>query len=728
MTITRRFLIKSMVTATGGMLLGFRLPVLASATPYQVVTEATAGSELNAWILIDSDSTITLRVAQSEMGQGVMTALPMILADELEVDWSLVKVEYADVTENLQRDGVYRSMNTGGGSIVASTVDSTENSTVRRSMPFLQQAGAEARMKLIKAAAETWAVDGDECYADFGKVYHRPTRRSLPYGELTSKAAAVSVANVKIKQPRDFNLIGFSTPRVDTPAKVDGSAIFGMDVRLKGMVYAAVKHCPVLGGKLRSYRFNAVRNMPGVIAAVRLDAGVAIVADTFWHATQAVDKLAVQWDIGAENKTYTGKLRNEYSAALAEPGKVVRADKGTEAALETAETLLESAYFVPYLAHACMEPMNCTVHVTEDQVDIWAGVQNPQSVVDLAAEFSGKAKESVRVHNCYLGGGFGRRSNNDFVLEALTIAAEVRLPVQMIWSREDDMRSGQYRPMAAVQFKAGIDLDDNIVAYANHSVAHSIQQDRDGEVAGGIDNISLKGLADLPYNFSPADISATIKNTHVPAWWWRSSSYSQNTFALECFVDEMATATKMDPFGFRRKYLADRPDMIEVLDELERLSDWKNRQSSGHARGMAIHESAGSIVGQVAEVTITASGGARVHRIVSVVNCGNLVNPQIAKSQIESGVVFGLSAALFGKITIEQGKVLEDNFDTYRVIEMSDTPVMATHFLATTSDKWGGLGEPGVPAVAPAVVNALFKLTGRRIRSLPISDYFLSRR
>ncbi|MGK0337563.1 MAG: isoquinoline 1-oxidoreductase beta subunit [Candidatus Azotimanducaceae bacterium] len=722
MTVTRRFLIKSMATATGGMLLGFRLPLLASATPYQ--TAGASASELNAWILIDSDSTITLRVAQSEMGQGIMTALPMILADELEVDWSLVKVEYADVSENLQRGGVYQSMTTAGSRAVDTGIDGT----IGRSMPLLQQAGAEARMKLIKAAAETWSVDGDECYADFGKVYHRPTRRSLPYGELTAIAAEVSVANVKIKESRDFSLIGFSASRVDTPAKVDGSAIFGMDVRLEGMVYAAVKHCPILGGKLRGFRFNAVRNMPGVIAAVRLDTGVAIVADTFWHATQAVDKLAVQWDVGDENKAYTEKFRNEFYAALAEPGTIVRSDKDTEAALETAETILVSDYFVPYLAHACMEPMNCTVHVTDDQVDIWAGVQDPQSVVEVAAEFSGKPKAAIRVHNCYLGGGFGRRSNNDFVLEALTIAAEVRLPVQMIWSREEDMRSGQYRPMAAVRFKAGIDLDKNIVAYSNHSVAHSIRQDQDGTVVGAIDDISLKGLADLPYNLSPREISATIKNTHVPAWWWRSSSYSQNTFALECFIDEMAAATKMDPIGFRRKYLADRPDMIEVLNELERLSGWKSRSSKGFARGMAIHESAGSIVAQVAEVSVNSSGQAKVHRIVSVVDCGNLVNPQIAKSQIESGVVFGLSAVLFGKITIEQGKVLEDNFDTYRVMEMADTPVMETHFLSTMSDRWGGLGEPGVPAVAPAVVNALFKITGRRIRSLPVSDYYLSRR
>lgn len=712
MTLSRRSFIQSIATLSGGMLLGFHLPLLASATPFQ--REDPLGSELNAWILIDADNSITIRVAQSEMGQGVMTALPMIVADELEVDWSLVKVEYADVQEHFQRNKIYQSMQTSG------------SGAVRRSRPYLQQAGAEARARLIKAAAEAWIVDSDDCYADFGKIYHRPTRRSFTYGELALSAANLSVANTPIKKPRDFTMIGLSTPRFDTPSKVDGSAVFGMDVRVDGMVYAAVKHCPVLGGKLRGYRFNAVRSLPGVIAAVRLDNGVAIVADTFWRASQAVEKLPVQWDIGDENKTYSETFRNEYFAALATPGKTLVADEGTESALETAETILESDYLVPYLAHACMEPMNCTAHVTKDKVEIWAGVQDPESVVELAAKLSGKPVESIHLHNCYLGGGFGRRRHTDYIAEALTIATEVGLPVQMIWSREDDMRSGQYRPMAALRFKAGIDLDKNIVAYTNHSVTHSIVQDRDGEVPGGIDNSSLMGLSDLPYDFSPREISATIKNTHVPTWWWRSKSYSQNIFALECFVDELATATRMDPFQFRRKYLADRPDMLEVLEKLEQLSGWKNR-SGGVARGLAIHESAGTIVAQVAEVSVTESGAAKVHRIVSVVDCGNLVNPAIAKSQIESGVVFGLSAAMYGKITIEQGKVLENNFDTYRVMEMSDTPVMETHFHLSDGNKWGGLGEPGVPGVAPAVVNALYKITKRRIRSLPISDYYLSR-
>ncbi len=706
--LSRRLFLKSSVTAAGGMLLGFHLPGFASSTPYQ--TEMVSDGELNAWLRIDPDNTITIRVARAEMGQGVMTALPMIIGDELEVNWDDVKVEYADAS----REG-YGSFATGG------------SRSVRESMPYLQLAGAEARMKLIKAAAEEWLVPVEEVVADYGKIVHRPTRRSFTYGEVAAKAAALSVANVKIKAPRDFTLIGLSTPRVDTPAKVDGSAVFGMDVRVEGMVYAAVKHCPVLGGKLRGYRFNAVRGMPGVIAAVRLENGVAVVAESFWQASQAVEKLPVQWDIGDEGKSYSEKMRQEYFAELPNQGVMLRKDDGTEAALETSENILVSDYFVPYLAHGCMEPMNCTAHVRGDEVEIWAGVQNPTAVIRDVALFTGKRESNIKVNNCYLGGGFGRRSNTDYVLEAVTIAQEVGLPVQMIWSREDDMRGGQYRPMAAARFKVGLDLDNNVVAYTNHSVTHSILLDRDGELEDGTDSNSVQGLIDMPYTFAPQEISHTVKNTHVPTWWWRSVSHSQNAFALECFVDELATNTKMDPFSFRRKYLSNKPRWIEVLNELEERSRWKRRPGNGIERGVAIHECFGTIVAQVAEVSITPQGGAKVHKVISVVDCGNIINPEIARKQVEGSVLFGLSAALYGKVTIERGVVLEDNFDTFRMMEMVDTPEMETHFYLSEGEHWGGLGEPAVPPVAPAVVNALYRITRRRIRSLPVSDFYLQR-
>ena len=705
--VSRRHFLKAAATASGGMMLGFHFPAFSSAAPH--VAAVDNNEELNAWLLIDPDNTITVRVAKAEMGQGVFTALPMILADELEVDWNNIQVEYADPARLDYGDMATHS-----------------SQSVRGSREVLQYAGAAARMKLIKAAAEEWLVPASEVIADYGKIVHRKTRRSFEYGELAAKASQISVANVKIKSARDFTMIGLPNAKVDTPSKVDGSAVFGMDIRLDGMVYAAVKHCPVLGGKLRGYRFNAVRSMPGVIAAVRLETGVAIVADSFWQATQAVEKLPVQWDIGLEEKSYSEKMRKEFAASLPQQGTILREDAGTKTALETSENIIESDYVVPYLAHGCMEPLNCTAHVQGDEIEIWAGVQDPHSVIADVSSAMGVEKNAIKLNNCYLGGGFGRRRHSDYVLEAVTISAEMQMPVQMIWSRQDDMRSGQYRPMAALRFKVGLDLDNNVVAYTNHSVTHSIHLDHGVELEGGVDNNSLKGLIDMPYQFNPQEISHTVKNTHVPSGWWRSGSHSQNAFALECFIDELAAATKMNPFAFRRKYLTQSPRWVEVLNELEQKSNWKRNPGNGISRGVAIHECYGTIVAQVAEVSVT-NGAAKVHKIVSVVDCGNIINPRIAKQQVESSVLWGLSATLYGKVTIERGVVLEDNFDTYRVMEMSDTPLMETHFYLSEEEQWGGLGETAVPPIAPAVVNALFKITRRRIRSLPVSDFYLQR-
>ncbi|MEO2177846.1 MAG: molybdopterin cofactor-binding domain-containing protein [bacterium] len=697
------------LTVAGGMMISFHVP--AKARPFKPY--ASKGAELNAWLIIESDNTITIRVAQAEMGQGVFTSLPMIIADELEADWRTVRVEYADANRSLAEGRVYKRMLTGS------------SAAVRSSMPYLQQAGAQAREKMIKAAAEKWQVEPGECYADYGSIYHKPSRQKVTYGEIAGAAALVSVANVKIKTSESFSLIGVDTPRVDTPAKVNGSAVFGMDIRIEGMVYAAVVHCPVLGGTVRSFRYNAIRNMPGVLQAVRMKSGIAVVAKSFWQAKTAAEKLVVQWDIGPEGKTYSETFRREYSAALNEAGTIVEEEGEVVAEMEAADKRIESDYLVPYLAHACMEPLNCTVSVKPDRVDVWAGLQDPESALKAAAEESGVAAENVYVHNCFLGGGFGRRANDDFVREAVQIAREVDSPVQMIWSREDDIRQGQYRPMASMRFKAGFDLNRNVVAYTNHSVAHSILKDIGAPLENGIDKASLEGLANIPYALGPKKITHTIRNTHMSSWWWRSVGNSQNVFARECFVDEMAAKANMDPYAFRKKYLSHRPDLIAVLQEVADKSQWGRGVPGGHAQGIAIHQSFGTTVAQVAEVSVTDDGKVKVHRVVSVVDCGNLVNPLTAEMQIESAIIFGLSAALFGKITIEKGRVLEDNFDTYRVLSLSETPVIETHWLLSGGENWGGLGEPGLPCVAPAVINAIYGITRRRIRSLPVSDYFL---
>lgn len=713
--ISRRTFIKSSVSAAGGLLLSFHVPAFGASIPAK--SHEDQGEEINAWLSIDPDGVVTIRVAQAEMGQGVFTSLPMIVAEELEADWRKVRAEYADANRHIREARVYRRMQTSG------------SSAVRGSMQYLREAGAEARERLIKAAAERWVVPVAECYADYGSVYHRPTNRKLGFGEVAAAAARLSVAGVKTKDPRDFDLLGLETPRLDVPSKVDGSAQFSMDVRVPGMVYAAVVHCPVLGGKLRGYRFNAVRNRKGVRQAVRLDNGVAIVADTWWQAHQAVLELPVEWDIPDHLEDfYSDSAQRAFVAALDQPGAVVLNKGDAERVMDQAAESIESDYSVPYLSHACMEPLNCTAHVQEDRVDVWAGLQDPEGALLAAAAVADMPAEQVYVHNCFLGGGFGRRGHDDFVREAVEIAKAVRLPVQMIWSREEDSRAGRYRPMAAVRFKAGFDLSGNLMAYTNHSIAHSILQQLDEkQVADGIDRTSIEGLADMPYEVDHKLITHTIRNTHLTTWFWRSVGHSQNAFAMECFVDEMATAAGMDPIQFRIKYLAGRPDLRNVLGELADRSGWGRAMPAGTAQGVAIHESFGTICGLVADVTVTDQGQARVDRIISVVDCGNLVNPMTAKEQVEGGIVFGLTAALYGKLTFEKGELIETNFDRYRMIKQREMPQLETHFALSRGEKWGGLGEPSTPPVAAAVCNALFRITRRRIRTLPIADYYLSR-
>ena len=715
-SLNRRQFMTSSATAAGGLLMAFHIPafgVMSKAERPYVISE-DSGPEINAWLAINADDTITIRVAQSEMGEGVFTSMPMIVAEELEADWRNVRAEYASANRSLKEDRVYQRMSTGG------------SGAVRRSRVYLQQAGAEARERLIKAAAEKWNVNPSECHADYGRVYHKASKRSINYGAIAADAAKVSVANVKIKTPEQFNLLGLPKNRLDVPAKVDGSAIYGMDVRLPNMVYAAVVHCPVIGGTVRGFRFNAIRNRPGVIQAVRMESAVAVIAESWWQAKNAAEALPIEWNTGPDAKTSTETMKKAYVAELDKEGVVAVAEGDAVGYMERSERSIESDYSVPYLAHTAMEPLNCTVHVQEDRVDVWAGVQNPESALAVASEVSGVKPDNVYVHNCFLGGGFGRRSWPDFVREAVKIGKEIDRPVQMIWSREEDTAQGRFRPMSVMRFKAGFDIDKNWIAYTNHSVTHSIMSGlRPDSVMDGLDSSSLEGLDNMPYAVANKKITHTIKNTHLTTWFWRSVGSSQNAFAMECFVDEMAEAAGQDEIAFRRKLLVKHPKLLNVLDMLESKSNWGKSMPAGSAMGVAIHECFGSVCGQVAEVSVSQEGKLKVNKIVSVVDCGNLVNPLTAAEQIESGIMYGLTAALYGKITIENGAVLEKNFDSHQIAKMGDTPLMETHWALSGGEMWGGIGEPGTPCVAPAVCNAIYKITGRRVRSLPLNDYYL---
>ena len=719
-TISRRRFLISTAAVGGGLVLGFFLPgreTEAANIAQQPWTPPTpGGNEINAWLVIGSDDTVTIRVAQSEMGEGVFTSMPMLVAEELECDWTKVRAEYASANRSLRENQVYQRFATGG------------SGAVRRSREYLQQAGASARARLMAAAAQQWGVPASECRAENGTVVHAASGRRVNYGAIAAAAANVKLdAEPAIKTPNQFTLLGKSQKRLDVPLKVNGSATFGIDVRLPDMLYASVVTCPVYGGKLKSYDFNAIKNMPGVRAAVEVSNGVAVVANSFWRAKTALEVMPVEWDFGEHASASSEAFRQAFRAALNESGTVASERGDTLTAIKGAAQVVEADYEAPYLAHATMEPMNCTAHVTPERVEVWVGTQNPEGALAATAEIGGVAPENVYVHNCFLGGGFGRRFYNDDVRQAVTVAKAVSRPVKLIWTREEDMRHDFYRPMSALRFRAGLDANGTPVALLNRSVTHSILSwFRPDAVQGGIDRTSVEGLRNMPYGFEHQRVEHVIKNTHVPVAFWRSVGSSQNAFALESFLDEIAHAGSKDPVELRRLLLKGHADWLHVLDTVAEKANWGKTLPQGTAQGVAIHESFGTIVAQVAEVAVSKRGEVRVERVVCAIDCGHVVNPLNVAEQMESGVVYGLTAAFYGQIRIDKGRAVEGNFDDYQMLRINQMPEVETHLALTGGDKWGGIGEPGVPPIAPAVCNAIFKITGKRVRALPLMNHDLS--
>lgn len=706
----RRFLV---TTAAGGLALGFHIPPAKAAAalmePWASAPEEAA--EINAWLVIGADDSVTIRVAQAEMGQGVFTALPMIVAEELECDWTKVRAEYASANRSLRENQLYRRMQTGG------------SQAVRGSRPYLQQAGAEARARLIAAAAARWQVPAAQCVAREGRVHHEPSGRSLNYGALAAEAAAVSLnAEPQIKAPTEYRLLGTPTRRLDTPPKVDGSAVFGIDVRLPEMLHATVKLCPAFGGKLRSHDFAAIKGMAGVKAAVPVPGGIGVVADSFWRARQAAEALPVEWDIPDIAAATTEQQRQFYRDGLQEEGAVAYRQGEAQSALDAAVQTVEALYEVPYLAHATMEPMSCTAHVQKDRVDVWFGTQNPEGAIAVASEITGIDPARIHVHNCFLGGGFGRRFYNDELRQAVILAKEAGRPVKLVWTRETDTQHDLYRPMGAMQLKAALGPDGQPLAWIGKTSVGSILRALDMDpVENGVDPSSVEGFANIPYAVPNQLISCVLRNSHVPVAFWRSVGSSQNAFVVESFVDELAHAVGQDPYAFRRKLLSDRPDFLKVLDTAAEKAGWGTPLSDGRARGIAIHESFGTIVAEVAEIELGEDGTLRVPRVVAAVDCGHVVNPQTVAMQIESAIAYGLSAALYGEITLADGAVEQSNFSDYQVLTLAEMPQVETHLALSGGEKWGGMGEPGTPPIAPAVCNAIFALTGKRIRRLPLS-------
>ena len=714
--LSRRSLIQAGLSAAGGLMITAFAPEFAGATtiagePWSPET-GKSPDEVNAFVVIDPDNSVTLRIAKSDMGQGVLTSMAMIVAEELECDFAKVKVEYASANRNLTDNNVYRSMGTGG------------SSSVRRSRVFLQQAGASARARLIAAAAAKWGVDPAACVADGGFVRHQVSARSATFGELAADAAKVALAaEPAIKTPDQFKLIGEGLRRIDTPLKATGAARFGIDTRLPGIAYAAAANCPVFGGKLKSYDFSAISGRRGIIAAAPMTNGVAVVADNFWRAKEALNAMPIEWDFGPAASTDSAGFAAEYRAALDRP----LADGGGHGDLAPAfanpAKVVEAVYEVPYLAHAPMEPLNATAYWRPDRIDVWMGTQAPELALALAAKAGGVDPSAVYVHNCFLGGGFGRRAINDELIQAVQISKALKRPIKVIWTREQDIRSDRYRPQAALKMRAALREDGSPAGFDFRTAVGSITRSLGwGKAENGVEPQAIEGLVNCPYRADALKVGVELKNTHVPVMFWRSVGSSQNAFAVESFIDECAHAAKRDPLEYRRGLLDGHPDFLAVLDALAHKGDWGKPLRKGVGRGVAIHEAFGTIVGEIAEVAVSDRGEVKVERVVACVDCGHLVNPLTAAMQIESAVLYGLTAALFGEITIKEGRVEQGNFDSYPIARMADAPVIETHFVLSGGDKWGGLGEPGTPPIAPAVANAIFAVTGKRIRSLPLKN------
>ncbi len=709
-TISRR----EFVGTSAGLVIAFHLPPRARAA------STAADFSPNAWLRVSADGLVTLTVDKSEMGQGSQTGLAMMLAEELEADWSQVRL--GPVPENPA--GWSRRMSTGG------------STAIRTSWEPLRKAGAAAREMLIDAAAATWKVDRAACQAERGAVVHASSKRRLTYGKLVAKAAQLPVPkDPPLKDPKDFRLLGTRTPRLDTPAKVDGSAVFGIDVKVPGMLIASIERCPVFGGTLKSYDATKAKAVPGVRAVVALEpspwtgttgawaagcaAGVAVVADTYWQAVTGRRVLEIQWDEGDAASLDSDGIRAEFVKRAEQPGVEARKDGDAAATLAGAAKRVEAVYEMPFLHHATMEPMTCTAHVRSDGCDIWVPTQNQTRAQEVAAELTGLPKEQVRVHTTFLGGGFGRRLEPDFVSEAVRVSKAAGAPVKVIWSREDDVQHGFYRPATYNRFAAALDAAGSPVAWTHRIVAPPILL-KFGPLEKGIDRTLIDGASNLPYAIPNVLVDqVAVDLLSVPRGFWRSVGISQNAFVTECFFDEVAVASGKDPYELRRQLLADKPRHLRTLELAAQTAGWGTPLPAGRGRGIALAEWAPTTCAQVAEVSVRPDGSVRVHRVVCAVDCGPTVNVGQIEAQLQGGIVYGLTAALYGEITLERGRVKQSNFTDYPMLHIEEMPVVEVH-VVPSDDKQGGIGEPSVGPVAPAVCNAIFAATGKRVRKLPI--------
>ncbi len=710
--VSRRSFVVVLASAGGGLLLGCRVDRARDVKGASAATTPDpAAFAPDAFVRIDRDGRVTVIVPQVEMGQGMYTSMPMLVAEELEVDLDQVQVEHAPPNDKLYANPLIGFQVTGG------------STSVRAMYQPLRNAGATARTMLIAAAAQQWTVDPATCRAKKGSVSHPPTGRTLTYGALADAAARVPVpAKVALKSAKDFTLIGTPAKRLDSPEKVNGTAKYSIDVRLPGLKIATLAESPVLGGKVATLDDGKAKAIPGVRQIVNLGDLVAVVGDHMWAAKQGLAALTIRWDDGPNGKISTEDVVQELDAASRKPGVVARKQGAPPSGLAGGARKIEAIYQAPFLAHATMEPVNCTVHVRKDGCEVWTGSQVLSRVQATAAKVTGFPPEKVVVHNHLLGGGFGRRLEVDFETKAVRIAKEVEGPVKVVWSREEDIQHDVYRPYYYDRISADVNARGKPVAWNHRIVGPSIlARWAPPAFKDGMDGDAVDGSAQLLYEIPAIQVEyVRHEEPVVSTTFWRGVGPTHNIFVVESFVDELAAASKQDPLAFRRALLTKSPRALAVLDLAAKQAGWGKRLPTGHGRGVSLLYSGwDTYVAQVAEVEVSPAGEVRVHRVVCAVDCGTVINPDTVKAQMEGGIVFGIGGALWGEITLKNGRVEQSNFNDYRVLRINETPAIEVH-LVRNNETPGGIGEPGTAAIAPALANAVFAASGKRIRRLPI--------
>ncbi len=707
----RRHFLKVSGTASAGMSLGFFLPERA---------QAADAPQLNVWVEIEPNNTIVIRYARAEMGQGSMTSAPMMIAEELEADWKKVRVEYATAHENLRTKRAYGDMASVG------------SRTIRHSQEYLRKAGATAREMLVTAAAQKWNVPASECKATLSKVTHAQSKRSLTYGQLAADAAKLEAPkNVQLKDPKSWTLIGKPIPRVDIPDIVLGKVNYGIDTQLPGMLHAAVAACPVFNGKVKSLDASKVENRRGIVKVLNMGEFVAVVADNWWRAKEALREVAVDWDVGEHGTLTSAAIMAHFKAGMEQTElAVARNDGNTVDALSKAAKVLEADYFTPYLAHATMEPMVCTAWLQGDKLEVWSSTQNPEATLAVSAAAAGVPQLNVKVHPVQLGGGLGRKSPQDFTRQAVMIAkAMAGKPVKMLWSREEEIQHGLYRPASLMRFKGGLSASGQVEALHIRVSAPSILATLlKLPLPRGVDGQAVASFNDHPYDIPNTLVDYAQRNTNVPVGFWRTVGHSQNPFGRECFIDELALAAGKDPVAFRLNMLPNNEKSKRdrsILEAVTKAAAWGSQLPNGVFRGVAETEGYGSWTACVCEVSVNAKNEVKIHRVVIGIDPGYAVNPDNIVAQFQGSVVHGLTAIFWGENTIKEGRVEQSNFHDYRMMRLNEMPKVEV-VIAPTGGFWGGVGEPAQAPLAPALVNAISAAMGKRIRSLPLKNHGLT--